>query len=109
VVKFQKPFKTLKINGKSHLGDITSSINTPYVTTDKSQVKLDFKAASGWKITSTTVSTDTGKRQKLKSGKTYSLGERGYLAVSIYMQHKKNGAVVMNSFHITNAPLSQGM
>lgn len=100
VVKFQQPFKTLKINGTSHRSDVKSSTNVQTLQVDKSKAKIDFKPASGWKTLHATVSTDTGKTQKLKSGKTYSIGERGYLSVSIDMMNKKNGAVISTFFHI---------
>lgn len=109
VVKFQKPFKTLKINGKSYLGDVQSSLNHSSVTVDKSQVTLNFKAASGWKISSATVYSGTGAPQKLKSGKTYTIGDSGYLSVSILSKNKKNGAQIQSYFYITKASHYQGI
>lgn len=103
VVKFQQPFKTFKINGVSQRGAVTSSINVKAVEVDKSKAKIDFKAASGWKVLSATVYSSTGKSQKLKNGKTYTIAKQGYLAVSLYMENKKNGAVIENYFNIRQA------
>lgn len=109
VVKFQKPFKTLKINGKSYLGDIKSSVNTTSINVDKPQVKLNFKTASGWKITSSMVNTELGKYQKLKNGKTYTIGDQGYMSVSIISYNKKHGVEVQSYLQIRKSQLPQGM
>lgn len=109
VVKFQKPFKTLKINGKSYLGDIKSRVNTLSINADKPQVKLNLKAASGWKITSATVATELGKYQKLKSGKTYTIGDQGYMSVSIISYNKKNGVEIQSYLQIRKSQLPQGI
>lgn len=103
VVKFQQPFKTLKINGVNHRSDVKSSVNVQNVQVDKSKVKIDFKPASGWKVSYTTVYAGAGTTQKLKSGKTYTIGEAGYISASISMVNKKNGAVISTYLHIRKA------
>lgn len=100
VVKFQQPFKTLKVNGVSQRSAVTSSVNVKAIEVDKPKAKIDFKAASGWKVLSASLYSSNGKTQKLKSGKTYTIANQGYLAVSISMENKKNGAVIENYFNI---------
>ena len=78
VVKFQNPFRVLKINGKSYLSKVKGSGN--YIQFKKSKIRLNYKLKPGWKIFATYV--EGFKPDTVKNNTTYTLKElSGYIAI----------------------------
>ncbi len=99
VVKFQRPFKTFKIDGKSYLKKVKSGVNYIQMTTKKSEVKFNYKMKSGWKVSKVYVN---GKKVKFKNGKKISLGQDGLVCVAMVMKNKKTGATIETYIDISN-------
>lgn len=95
VVKFQQPFKTLKIDGKSYLKKLNASYNYLEIKTKKSKVKFSYKLQPGWKILESQVNDG-----KVKNGKTYSIGEEEPLQIYILLKNKKSGEEIMTIFYV---------
>ncbi len=78
VVKFQNPFRVLKINGKSYLSKVKGSGN--YIQFKKSKIRLNYKLKPGWKIFATYV--EGFKPDTVKNNTTYTLKElSSYIAI----------------------------
>lgn len=84
VVKFKKPFKSLKVDGKNYVGKVKSSAgNFIGIKTDKSKVNVGFSLNSEWKVSKITID---GK--KMKTRRSYTLKKGKYM--EIIVQNKKS-------------------
>ncbi len=103
VVKFQRPFKTFKMDGKSYLKEMKSTYNILEMSTDKSAVKFNYKLKSGWKINKVYVN---GKKVKFKNGKKIALGNDGAVYITMQVKNKKTGATMETYIDISNSSIN---
>lgn len=105
VIKFQNPYKQLKINGKSYLSDIKNRQSVRHIKVKSSKVKIQFKSRpkSGWNNPSMKVySSKNGNFQNRKDyvyldrqmhrksiTKTYSLSPGETLKINLYVRDKE--------------------
>lgn len=99
LVKFENPFKTLKIGGKSYRNKITMRDNQDvFDVSGKTSMKINYKLKSGWKFISTSVSIEDEngnvKNWKVKNGKTYSWPRGNYMQVHMILKNKKHSGLV---------------
>lgn len=97
VVKFQQPFKVLKINGKSYLKKIKGSNNYCEMKTGKDKIRIDYKLQPGWKVVESYVNDE-----KVKSGKTYSKDENGSMVIYMTLKNRKRGEKIF--FYFSECP-----
>ncbi|MGN1167442.1 MAG: hypothetical protein ACI4S2_13560 [Lachnospiraceae bacterium] len=99
LVKYENPFKTLKIGGKSYRKKITMRcIHDGFNIANKTSMKINYKLKSGWKFVSKDVAIEDEegnvKSWNIKNGKTYTWPKGNDMQVYMILKNKKHGGLV---------------
>ena len=94
VVKYQNPFKTLKIGSKNYTSKFknTDYPGWAFASSDKIKGRLNITAKKGWKVSKIElVNLSTRKAKKIKNKTKIDMSKKGVDRLDITMKNSKTG------------------